>query len=245
MCGLPADRLRCPTPSPAAAHVPLAEVTRGERRRQRPLRLGRGRRPRGPRAARRRRPARRSTFTRSALKPLQAMPFVAGGGVERFGFSAAQVALMCASHSGEPRHVEAVADMLARCGLLGGRPAMRRARARLLRRARRMPPPPPYSPLQHNCSGKHSGDARVLRAVRRTRPRTTSPSTTRCSRRSARAVSRVHRRGRRAARRRASTAARRRTTPCRSRPRARRSRGWRAPTTTRLRRARRARWPTR
>jgi L-asparaginase II len=27
------------------------------------------------------------TMTRSALKPLQALPFVAGGGVERFGFS--------------------------------------------------------------------------------------------------------------------------------------------------------------
>jgi len=26
------------------------------------------------------------TFTRSALKPLQALPFVAGGGLERFGF---------------------------------------------------------------------------------------------------------------------------------------------------------------
>src|SRR5690242_18261373 len=55
-------------------------------------------------------------FTRSALKPLQALPFTAGGGPERFGFSEAQVALMCASHSGEPRHVAAVADMLARCG---------------------------------------------------------------------------------------------------------------------------------
>ena len=56
------------------------------------------------------------TFTRSALKPLQALPFAAGDGVARFGYSAAQVALMCASHSGEPRHVEAVADMLARAG---------------------------------------------------------------------------------------------------------------------------------
>src|SRR5512135_2005994 len=56
------------------------------------------------------------TFTRSALKPLQALPFVAAGGVERFGFSQAEVALMCASHSGEPRHVEGVADMLARAG---------------------------------------------------------------------------------------------------------------------------------
>jgi L-asparaginase II len=97
------------------------------------------------------------TFTRSALKPVQALPFTAGGGVERFGFSQAQVALMCASHSGEPRHVEAVTDMLARarcipadlqCGTHA--PGFYEARGEV-------PPPPPYSPLQHNCSGKHSG----------------------------------------------------------------------------------------
>lgn len=97
------------------------------------------------------------TFTRSALKPLQALFFVRDGGPERFGFSDAQVALLCASHSGEARHVDAVADMLARagntpndlaCGAhvpgfydLRGEPA----------------PPPPYSPLAHNCSGKHAG----------------------------------------------------------------------------------------
>jgi L-asparaginase II len=97
------------------------------------------------------------TFTRSSLKPLQAMPFAATGGIDRFGFSDAQVALMCASHSGEPRHVEAVGDMLARCGCSGADlqcgtqpPGFYDARGEL-------PPPPPYSPLQHNCSGKHSG----------------------------------------------------------------------------------------
>src|ERR1022692_4447218 len=67
------------------------------------------------------------TTTRSALKPLQALPFVAGGGVEHFGFSPRQVALMCASHSGEPRHDEAPG-----------------AGAK-------------FSTLHHNCSGKHSG----------------------------------------------------------------------------------------
>ncbi len=69
-------------------------------------------------------------MTRSALKPFQAMPFVAAGGVERFGYSPAQVALLCASHSGEPRHVEAVAGMLAQAGNTRRRSAVRHARAR-------------------------------------------------------------------------------------------------------------------
>src|SRR5258705_7425134 len=56
------------------------------------------------------------TFTRSALKPLQALPFVAAGGVERYGYTGREVALLCASHSGEPRHVEAAAAMLAKAG---------------------------------------------------------------------------------------------------------------------------------
>ena len=56
------------------------------------------------------------TMTRSALKPFQAMPFVAGGGLERFGYSPVETAMLCASHSGEPRHVAAAADMLAQGG---------------------------------------------------------------------------------------------------------------------------------
>ena len=97
------------------------------------------------------------TFTRSALKPLQALPFVAGGGVEQFGYAQHQVALLCASHSGEPRHVAAVGDMLQRAGnavedLQCGTHAPSYFELR-----GETPPPPPYSPLAHNCSGKHSG----------------------------------------------------------------------------------------
>ena len=97
------------------------------------------------------------TMTRSALKPFQAMPFVAAGGVERFGYSTAQVALMCASHSGEPRHVEAVADMLARAGNAPDDLQCGTHAPGYYERRGEVPPPPPYSPLAHNCSGKHSG----------------------------------------------------------------------------------------
>jgi L-asparaginase II len=97
------------------------------------------------------------TMTRSALKPFQAVPFVAGGGVERFRLVPEQVALLCASHSGEPRHVAAAAAMLAASGctvddLQCGAHAPRYHEVR-----GEPPPPPPYSPLAHNCSGKHAG----------------------------------------------------------------------------------------
>ena len=97
------------------------------------------------------------TFTRSALKPLQALPFVAGGGVERFGYSQPQVALLCASHSGEPRHVDAVADMLARAGNAVEDLQCGTHAPTYFNERGEVPPPPPYSPLAHNCSGKHAG----------------------------------------------------------------------------------------
>jgi len=98
------------------------------------------------------------TTTRSALKPLQALPFVAGGGVERFGFSTPQVALLCASHSGEPRHVEAVSDMLDRIGCVPGQ-LLCGVHPPLYYAANDELPPAgaKFSTLHHNCSGKHSG----------------------------------------------------------------------------------------
>jgi L-asparaginase II len=98
------------------------------------------------------------TTTRSALKPLQALPFVSGGGVERFGYSSPQVALLCASHSGEPRHVEAVADMLRRCEC-GVDDLQCGVHPPLFYTAREELPPAgvKFTALHHNCSGKHSG----------------------------------------------------------------------------------------
>jgi L-asparaginase II len=98
------------------------------------------------------------TTTRSALKPLQALPFVAGGGVERFGYSLPQMALLCASHSGEPRHVAAVADMLERADCIpdqlqcGVHPPLYYTACE-----QPLPPAAKFTTLHHNCSGKHTG----------------------------------------------------------------------------------------
>jgi L-asparaginase II len=96
-------------------------------------------------------------FTRSTIKALQALPFMQGGGARQFDFSAEQLALLCASHSGEPMHVAQVQGMLGKAGL----------DHRALRCGCH---PPIFTELgiaapagmvvderHNNCSGKHAG----------------------------------------------------------------------------------------
>ena len=95
---------------------------------------------------------------RSSAKPFQALPLVENGGVEQFGFSNCEVALMCASHSGTDEHVSVLKSMQLKIGVkesdlqCGVHPAGdgATARAMLLRGEE----PTPY---RHNCSGKHTG----------------------------------------------------------------------------------------
>jgi len=56
-------------------------------------------------------------YPRSAIKALQALPLVESGAADRYGFGHAELALACSSHSGEPRHAETAAAMLAKAGL--------------------------------------------------------------------------------------------------------------------------------
>jgi L-asparaginase II len=97
------------------------------------------------------------TMTRSALKPFQALPFVAAGGPAHYGYTPAEVALLCASHSGEPRHVDAAAAMLAKSGNRAEELQCGTHAPLAYELRGEVPPPPPWSPLAHNCSGKHSG----------------------------------------------------------------------------------------
>ena len=97
-------------------------------------------------------------FTRSALKPFQALPFVLADGPARLGFSAAALALLCASHSGEDKHVGTVQAILARIGC-DDNALECGCHAPLYYDSVGVPVPPGSSwrPVHHNCSGKHSG----------------------------------------------------------------------------------------
>jgi L-asparaginase II len=98
------------------------------------------------------------TFTRSTLKPLQALPFVRSGGVQHFGFTPANLAMLCASHSGEPMHVEQVDNILAKAGV-GYKRLQCGCHVPYYAELGAYPPPAPgtYDERNHNCSGKHSG----------------------------------------------------------------------------------------
>ncbi len=99
-----------------------------------------------------------TTFWRSAAKPFQAMPMVADGAADRFGFSPRELALGCASHSSEPAHLELAESMLKKLGLTeralacGAHPPLSPAVAeQVLRQGIVM------TPRWSNCSGKHAG----------------------------------------------------------------------------------------
>ncbi|MFL6672600.1 MAG: asparaginase [Massilia sp.] len=98
------------------------------------------------------------TFTRSALKPFQALPFILSDGPARYGLTRDEVALLCASHSGEEKHLAGVRSILGKIGL--GQDQLECGCAvPLYYDAVNLPPPAGrrWTPLHHNCSGKHSG----------------------------------------------------------------------------------------
>ena len=104
-------------------------------------------------------------FPRSAVKALQALPLIERGAADRFGLSDEELALACASHSGEAAHVAGVERILAKVGLTpsdlrcGAHWPIAQAAAAVV--ARSGAP----TPLHNNCSGKHAGFLCVARAL--------------------------------------------------------------------------------
>lgn len=97
------------------------------------------------------------TFFRSACKPLQALPFITSGACDELGYSEEEIALACASHSGEARHVRVAQLMLEKAGLTeahlrcGAHLPFNEKESERMQRAGEYP-----TQLHNNCSGKHA-----------------------------------------------------------------------------------------
>jgi L-asparaginase II len=100
----------------------------------------------------------RPVFPRSAVKLLQAIPLVESGAADRLELDDQELAIACASHNGEPKHVAVVERMLAKAGLdvsaleCGTHWPRIGHVANAIAAEHREP-----SALHNNCSGKHAG----------------------------------------------------------------------------------------
>ena len=105
-------------------------------------------------------------FLRSAAKPFIAAAAVRAGIVERFGFGDKELAVMSASHNGEPNHTKVVAKMLKTIGAsvadlrCGAHVPQDDAAALALAERGEAP-----SALHNNCSGKHAGILALARML--------------------------------------------------------------------------------
>lgn len=101
---------------------------------------------------------RRMTLARSAAKPAQALAVLESGAFSQFDFDDADLALMCASHSSEKRHIERTHSMLGKVGAnesdlrCGGHAAVSDAVNREWIKRDFIP-----TASCSNCSGKHVG----------------------------------------------------------------------------------------
>jgi L-asparaginase II len=108
-----------------------------------------------------------AVFPRSAFKSLQAIPLIQSGAAEAFKIGADELALACASHSGEAMHVERVETWLARIDCREGDLAcgphlpLHEPTAHAMLRAGDRP-----CRIHNNCSGKHTGFLTVARHLR-------------------------------------------------------------------------------
>jgi L-asparaginase II len=84
-------------------------------------------------------------YLRSAAKPFIAAAIIAAGARERYALEQPEIAIIAASHIGQPFHVDAAASILRKIGLDES--------------ALQCGPQPERSasPMYNNCSGKHAG----------------------------------------------------------------------------------------
>jgi L-asparaginase II len=97
-------------------------------------------------------------YPRSAVKAMQALPLIESGAADAFALSEDELAVACASHSGDSIHVSAVRSLLVKAGLdegylaCGAHWPISEDATRELISARERP-----RAIHNNCSGKHAG----------------------------------------------------------------------------------------
>ena len=105
-------------------------------------------------------------FLRSSAKPFIAAAAIEAGAREAFGLDMREIAVMCASHVGEPFHIAAVRSILQKIGLdesalqCGAHLPYDEAVAHEMLREGRKP-----TAIDNNCSGKHAGILALCRVL--------------------------------------------------------------------------------
>jgi L-asparaginase II len=97
-------------------------------------------------------------FPRSSEKPFQALPFLEINGDRHYDLSSAEVAILCASHSGSEMHFRVIRELQRKIGirehdlLCGIHPPADQVAAKKLAESNSAP-----TQNRNNCSGKHTG----------------------------------------------------------------------------------------
>ena len=97
-------------------------------------------------------------YPRSAMKFIQVLPLLVLGGIEKFGFTLQEIAIMCGSHNAEQEHLTVVESILSKIGLnkndlfCGPQYPSSKRDANNLIKADKKP-----EHIHNNCSGKHAG----------------------------------------------------------------------------------------
>jgi len=97
------------------------------------------------------------TFFRSASKPFQVLALIQEGGIERFGFTPEEIAIMAGSHSGQPEHIEVIDRIMRKIGI--SEADLRCGRQTPINFTVQNKTPESgqkFDQRYHNCSGKHS-----------------------------------------------------------------------------------------
>jgi L-asparaginase II len=97
-------------------------------------------------------------YPRSAMKFIQVLPLIALGGLEKFGFTMQEIAIMCGSHNAETEHIATVESILSKIGLnrndlfCGPQYPSSKKETNALIKLDKKP-----EHIHNNCSGKHAG----------------------------------------------------------------------------------------